>query len=79
MKLKSVLYKSVERYRAGKQASEQKYKKIVDMVIDWLDSNIDDAMNVHDPLASDSADLKEKIELALDSSTTKRQIEDGDL
>ena len=36
------------------------------MVIDWLDSNIDDAMNIHDPLASDSADLKEKIELALD-------------
>jgi|TARA_B110000444_G_C18771865_1_gene562979 hypothetical protein len=52
--------------KAGKQASEQKYKKIVDMVIDWLDSNIDDAMNIHDPLASDSADLKEKIELALD-------------
>ena len=57
---------SAERYRAGKQVSEQKYKKIVDMVIDWLDSNIDDAMNIHDPLASDSADLKEKIELALD-------------
>ena len=52
--------------KAGKQASKQKYKKIVDMVIDWLDSNIDDAMNIHDPLASDSADLKEKIELALD-------------
>ena len=57
---------SAERYREDKRASEQKYKKIVDMVIDWLDSNIDDAMNVHDPLASDSADLKEKIELALD-------------
>ena len=52
--------------KTGKQASEQKYKKIVDMVIDWLDSNIDDAINIHDPLASDSADLKEKIELALD-------------
>jgi len=30
-------------------------------------------------LAEDSADLKEKIELALDPSTTKKQIEDGDL
>ena len=30
-------------------------------------------------LAQDSRDLKEKIELALDPSTTKREIEDGDL
>ena len=59
--------------------SKQKYKAIIDMVIRWLDSNIDDAMNEFDPVASDSADLKQKIELALDSSTTKRQIEDGDL
>ncbi len=58
---------------------KQKYKAIIDMVIRWLDSNIDDAMNEFDPVASDSADLKQKIELALDSSTTKRQIEDGDL
>ena len=57
---------------------KQKYKAIIDMVIRWLDSNIDDTMNEFDPVASDSADLKEKIELALDSSTTKRQIEDGD-
>ena len=67
---------SAERYRASKQASEQKYKKIVDMVIDWLDSNIDDLYNdeldsysdspYKKYLASDSADLKEKIELALD-------------
>ena len=49
------------------------------MVIRWLDSNIDDAMNEFDPLASDSADLKQKIELALDPNTTKKQIEDGDL
>ena len=40
---------------------------------------VDDAMNEFDPVASDSADLKEKIELALDSKTTKREIEDGDL
>ena len=58
---------------------KQKYKAIIDMVIRWLDSNIDDAMNEFDPVASDSADLKEKIKLALDSKTTKREIEDGDL
>ena len=40
---------------------------------------IDDAMNEFDPLASDSADLKEKIELALDPKTTIEQIENGDL
>ena len=71
-------------YRDSKNKAQayerkQKYKAIIDMVIRWLDSNIDDAMNEFDPLASDSADLKQKIELALDPSTTKRQIEDGDL
>ena len=71
-------------YRDSKNRAEayerkQKYEAIIDMVIRRLDSNIDDAMNEFDPLASDSADLKEKIELALDPSTTKKQIEDGDL
>ena len=56
-----------------------KEKATLEMIINWLNSNIDDAMNEFDPLASDSADLKEKIELALDPSTTKKQIEDGDL
>ena len=65
--------------KAMKYEREKKYPAIIDMVIRWLDSNIDDAMNEFDPLASDSADLKQKIELALDPSTTKRQIEDGDL
>ena len=71
-------------YRDSKNRAEayerkQKYEAIIDMVIRWLDSNIDDAMNEFDPLASDSADLKQKIELALDPRTTKKQIEDGDL
>lgn len=65
--------------RAMEYERKQKYKAIIDMVIRWLDSNIDDAMNEFDPVASDSADLKQKIELALDSKTTKREIEDGDL
>ena len=56
-----------------------KEKATLEMVISWLNSNIDDAMNEFDPLASDSADLKEKIELALDPKTTIEQIENGDL
>ena len=71
-------------YRDSKNKAQayerkQKYEAIIDMVIRWLDSNIDDAMNEFDPLASDSADLKQKIEIALDPSTTIRQIEDGNL
>ena len=58
---------------------KQKYEAIINMVISWLDSNIDDAVNEFDPVASDSYELKEKINLALDPSTTKREIEDGDL
>ncbi len=58
-------------YRDSKNRAEayerkQKYEAIVDMVIRWLDSNIDDAMNEFDPLASDSADLKQKIELYME-------------
>ena len=87
-------------YRDSKNKAEaferkQKYKAIIDMVIRWLDSNIDDweddktkyvldsedkkQMIKKNAVADDSRDLKEEIELALDPSTTKRQIEDGDL
>ena len=73
-------------YRDRKNKAEayerkQKYEAIVDMVIRWLDSNIDDGNLdlIKQEIASDSRDLKEKIELALDPSTTKKQIEDGDL
>ena len=64
------------------------------MVIRWLDSNIDEweddktkyILNSEDQkqmieknaIAQDSADLKEKILLALDDKTTIREIEDGD-
>ena len=65
--------------RAMEYERKQKYEAIIDMVIRWLDSNIDDTDDKFYLVAQDSADLKEKIELALDSSTTKRQIEDGDL
>jgi hypothetical protein len=72
----------------------KKNKYIIDMVIRWLDSNIDEweddktkyILNSEDQkqmieknaIAQDSADLKEKILLALDDKTTIREIEDGD-
>ena len=54
-----------------------KEKAIIEMVIRWLDSNIDEPPP--ESVQEDSANLKEKIELALDPTTTKKQIEDGDL
>ena len=65
--------------KAREYERKQKYEAIIDMVIRWLDSNINDTDDKFYLVAQDSADLKEKIELALDSSTTKRQIEDGNL
>ena len=64
---------------------KQKYEAIINMVIYWLNSNIDeydkdkDYYYYKNQLSYDSQELKEKIEIALDPSTTKRQIEDGDL
>ena len=75
--------------RAMEYERKQKYEAIIDMVIRWLDSNIDDwqandllndpKIEIKNAIADDSRDLKEKIELELDSKTTKREIEDGDL
>ena len=81
--------------KAREYERKQKYEAIIDMVIRWLDSNIDEweddktkyILNSEDQkqmieknaIAQDSADLKEKIELALDPSTTKSQIENGDV
>ena len=71
--------------KAEKYEREKKYPAIIDMVISWLNSNINDYPNEEENeqmiaseriskqlLAEDSADLKEKIELALDPSTTKK-------
>ena len=71
-------------YRDSKNKAQayerkQKYEAIIDMVIRWLDSNINDPPMGSIGIATDSADLKQKIELALDPNTTKKQIEDGDL
>ena len=71
-------------YRDSKNKAQayerkQKYEAIIDMVIRWLDTNIDDNQKSQNELFFDSYELKEKINLALDPSTTKREIEDGDL
>ena len=71
--------------RAMEYERKQKYEAIINMVIYWLNSNIDEYDKDKDyyyytnQLSYDSQELKEKIELALDPKTTKREIEDGDL
>ena len=54
-----------------------KEKATIEMVIRWLDSNIDEEHPSLASLAADSKDLKEKIELALDPLTTVEDIESG--
>ena len=65
--------------KAREYERKQKYEAIIDMVIRWLDTNIDDNQKSQNELFFDSYELKEKINLALNPSTTKREIEDGDL
>ena len=56
-----------------------KEKTILEYVVRWLDSNIDEEHPSLASLAADSKDLKEKIELALDPLTTVEDIESGNL
>jgi len=56
-----------------------KEKAIIDMVVDWLDNNIDDNKISQNEIFFDSYELKEKIELALDKETTIKQINERDL
>ena len=60
--------------KAMEYERKQKYEAIIDMVIRWLDTNIDDNQKSQNELFFDSYELKEKINLALDPSTTKREI-----
>ena len=50
-----------------------KEKAILEYVIRWLDSNIDE--QPLEGIQEDSANLKEKIQLALDPETTVEEIE----
>ena len=54
-----------------------KEKAIIEMVIWWLDSNIDEAPP--EGVQEDSANLKEKIQLALNPEATIKDIEAGNI
>jgi hypothetical protein len=56
-----------------------KEKAIINMVVNWLNNNIDDNKISQNEIFFDSYELKEKIELALDNETTIKQINNGDL
>ena len=55
-----------------------KNKAIIEYVIRWLDSNIDEPAHIQRALATDSADLKEKIQLALVPEVTAQDVNNGD-
>ena len=54
-----------------------KNKAIIEYVIRWLDSNIDEPA-LQRALATDSGDLKEKIQLALVPEVTAQDVNNGD-
>ena len=54
-----------------------KERAILEYVIRWLDSNIDE--QPPEGIQEDSANLKEKILLALESNTTTEEIERGNV
>ncbi len=54
---------------------KDKNKAIIDMVIRWLNSNIDEPPP--EGVQEDSANLKEKIELAMSSENTAQDIDNG--
>ena len=62
----------------------EKYKAIFEYIFNWLDADIDkvdynDNKEVQDEISQNAADLKEKIEIALDDETTIEEIRDGDI
>jgi hypothetical protein len=60
-----------------------KQEAIIEYVIRWLDSNIDDYLYDGDQesesIQEDSANLKEKIQLALDPETTVEEIQNNNI
>ena len=55
-----------------------KQEAIIEYVIRWLDSNIDEP-ELLDTVQEDSANLKEKISLALDPETTVEEIQNSNI
>ena len=53
----------------------EKNKAIIEYVIRWLDSNIDEPPP--EGVREDSANLKEKVQLALDPKVTAQDIDEG--
>ena len=54
-----------------------KEKAIIEYVIRWLDSNIDE--QPPEGIQEDSANLKEKIQLAIDPETTVEDIQNNNI
>ena len=54
-----------------------KQEAILEYVIRWLDSNIDE--QPPEGIQEDSANLKKKIQLALDSMTTIEEIQNNNI
>ena len=54
-----------------------KERAIIEYVLKWLDSNIDEPPKEN--ISEDSVNLKEKIELALQKTTTIEDIKGGTL
>ena len=61
----------VKRGQKGKMKNKE--QAIIDFILNWLNSNIDD----RNASASDSLDLKEKIEMALEPEITIEDIAKG--
>jgi len=56
---------------------KDKNKAILEYVIRWLNSNIDEDSTMLESIKEDSANLKEKIELAMSSENTAQDIDNG--
>ena len=54
-----------------------KQEAIIEYVIRWLDSNMDE--QPPEGIQEDSANLKEKIQLALDPETTVEEIQNSNI
>ena len=56
---------------------KDKNKAILEYVIRWLNSNIDEDSTMSESIKEESANLKEKIELAMSSENTAQDIDNG--
>ena len=54
-----------------------KDKAIIEYIIRWLDSNIDEDSTMSEGIQEDSANLKEKIQLALVPEVTAEDVDNG--